>query len=176
MTRNFYIGNLTNGFVSSKISLTELERMKKDMSTTRELSSLLTVRLSFTEISSSMQEHKMTGLSPGCTYGVDLRTVTGNRQTRCVCRQIQIISSLSRQPIFECVMTKPLSVETLSCDKVRSKHLQTNPHPKVSTSSTVLQWVNPEAHKRLKAFSLHIQSADGKVCLVFHSNNCGIGR
>ena len=62
MTRNFYIGNLTNGFVSSKISLTELERMKKDMSTTRELSSLLTVRHSFTEITSSMQEHKMTGL------------------------------------------------------------------------------------------------------------------
>ena len=29
----------------------------------------------------------------------------------------------------------------------------------------MLQWVNPEAHKRLKAFSLHIQSADGKVGL-----------
>ena len=41
--RNFYVGSLTNGFVSSKISLTELERMKKDLSTTRELSSLLTV-------------------------------------------------------------------------------------------------------------------------------------
>ena len=118
MIRNFYIGNLTNGFVSSKISLTELERMKKDMSTTRELSSLLTVRDSFTEISSSMQEHKMTGLNPGCTYGVELRTVTGNRQTRCVCRQIQIISSLSRQPIFECVMTMPLPVDILSFEKV----------------------------------------------------------
>ena len=80
--RNFYIGNLTNGFVSSKISLTELERMKKDMSTTRELSSLLTVRSSFHEITSLIQEHKMTGLSPGCTYGVELRTVTGSRQTR----------------------------------------------------------------------------------------------
>ena len=43
--RNFYVGSLTNGFVSSKISLTELERMKKDLSTTRELSSLLTVSL-----------------------------------------------------------------------------------------------------------------------------------
>ena len=49
LIRNFYMGNLTNGFVSSKISLTELERMKKDMSTTRELSSLLTVSLIFTE-------------------------------------------------------------------------------------------------------------------------------
>ena len=43
------MGNLTNGFVSSKISLTELERMKKDMSTTRELSSLLTVSYIFIE-------------------------------------------------------------------------------------------------------------------------------
>ena len=41
---------MTNGFVNSKISLTELERMKKDMSTTRELSSLLTVRYFYTKI------------------------------------------------------------------------------------------------------------------------------
>ena len=36
---------------------------------------------------------------------------------------------------------------------------------KVSTTSAVLQWTNPENHTRLKAFNLHIQSQDGKVSL-----------
>ena len=38
---------------------------------------------------------------------------------------------------------------------------------KVSTTSAVLQWTNPENHTRLKAFNLHIQSQDGKVSLSY---------
>ena len=39
----FYMGN-SNGFLSSVVSLQDLENIKKDTITTRELSNLLTVR------------------------------------------------------------------------------------------------------------------------------------
>ena len=55
-----------------------------------------------------------------------------------------------RQPVFECVMTKPLPVQSFSCSTT-------------STSSVDLKWCPPERHKRLKAFNIVIQSRDAKV-------------
>ena len=59
-----------------------------------------------------------------------------------------------RQPVFECVMTKPLPVQSFTCSEA-------------STSSVNLKWVPPEGHKRLKAFNIVILSRDAKVgCVI----------
>ena len=75
---------ITNGLMNSSVSLENLGTIRKDTITTRELSNLLTVicyfSLSITNTNS--QEHKVKGLSPGCTYGIELKTITGSRQTR----------------------------------------------------------------------------------------------
>ena len=100
------------------------------------------------------QEHKVSGLTPGCTYGILLKTATGRRQTRYQCRsfkfKVNLVRFPFRQPVFECVMTKPLPVQSFSCSTT-------------STSSVDLKWCPPERHKRLKAFNIVIQSRDAKV-------------
>ena len=62
--------------------------------------------------------------------------MTGNQQTR--------------QPVFECILTKPLPVQSFTFSDA-------------TTSSVRLAWVAPENHKRLKAFNLSIHSNDMKV-------------
>jgi len=113
--RAFYMnGNI--GSVSS------FGKINKDY-TERELSSLLT-------------DHKISGLSPGETYGIELKTKTGSRCTR--------------RPIFETVMTKPKPVEEFSMGDIEIKRAN-------------VKWIAPEGHKRLRAYNLQIVSTDNKI-------------
>lgn len=48
------------------------------------------------ELSNLITNHKISGLKPGETYGITLKTMTGGRPTR--------------RPIIETVLTKPLQV------------------------------------------------------------------
>jgi len=123
MLARFYMTPHDSKSNSSISSLSDPGKVSADTVSTRELNNIVT-------------DHKITGLCPGSTYGIILKTITGNRQTR--------------QPIFECVLTKPLPVESLNYDKV-------------TTNSALLQWVPPQGHKRLKAFNIEIKSYDGKV-------------
>ena len=80
ISRMFYGGGQESHF-----STNELDQIC-DGPTTRELSSLITVLIFSSFILSTevifAQEHKVSGLSPGCTYGILLKTATGRRQTR----------------------------------------------------------------------------------------------
>ena len=75
------------GGQESNFSTNELDQIS-DGPTTRELSSLITVSFQSqshnlpTEVQFLHQEHKVSGLSPGCTYGILLKTATGRRHTR----------------------------------------------------------------------------------------------
>ena len=82
--RFFYIDGITNGLMNSSVSLENLGTIRKDTITTRELSNLLTVigNFSLPITDTCSQDHKIKGLSPGCTYGIELKTITGSRQTR----------------------------------------------------------------------------------------------
>ena len=116
MERSFYM----NGQIGSAISF---DKVCVQNYTERELSNLLTDR-------------KISGLSPGETYGIVLKTKTGGRFTR--------------RPIFETVMTKPMAVESLTVEEV-------------TPTNAILKWVAPEGHKKLRAFRLLISSFDNKI-------------
>ena len=88
------------------------------------------------ELSSLITTYKISGLKPGETYGITLKTMTGGRPTR--------------RPIMETVLTKPLQVEDFLASDVRS-HMVT------------LTWVVPGGHKRLRAFRLMVNTSDGSV-------------
>ena len=83
-----------------------------------------------------MTDRKISGLNPGETYGIILKTKTGGRFTR--------------RPIFETVMTKPMTVESLTVEEV-------------TPTNATLKWVAPEGHKRLRAFRILISSFDNKI-------------
>ena len=85
MNPNFYV----NGYIANSVDFHQLT-ITKDY-TERELSSMIT-------------EYKISGLSPGETYGIELKTKTGLRFTR--------------KPIFETVMTKPDKVTSFAVDSV----------------------------------------------------------
>ena len=103
-------------------SMSSFGKISKDY-TERELSSLLT-------------DHKISGLSPGETYGIELKTKTGGKFTR--------------RPIFETVMTKPKPVEEFTLGDIEMR-------------KAIVKWIAPEGHKRLRAFNLLIVSMDNKV-------------
>eukprot|EP00092_Neocalanus_flemingeri_P032028 GFUD01034810.1.p1 GENE.GFUD01034810.1~~GFUD01034810.1.p1 ORF type:complete len:905 (+),score=215.05 GFUD01034810.1:108-2822(+) len=88
------------------------------------------------ELSNLLTDHKISGLSPGEIYGIELKTKTGGRFTR--------------QPIYETVMTKPQQVESFTVGDI-------------ATTTATVKWVAPEGHKRLRAFNLSISSIDNKI-------------
>ena len=88
------------------------------------------------ELSNQITDHKISGLSPGETYGIELKTKTGGRFTR--------------RPVFETVMTKPQPVEEFTMGDIE-------------TTKATVKWVAPEGHKRLRAFNLLIESMDNKI-------------
>ena len=116
LERSFYM----NGQIGSTVSF---EKLVVHDYTERELSNLLT-------------DNKISGLSPGETYGIVLKTKTGGRYTR--------------RPICETVMTNPMTVESFTAEEV-------------SSNSATLKWVAPEGHKRLRAFRIIISSVDNKI-------------
>lgn len=86
------------------------------------------------ELSNLITNHKISGLKPGETYGITLKTMTGGRPTR--------------RPIMETVLTKPLQVEDFMVGDVKAH-------------GATVTWVVPPGHKRLRAFRLMIVSSDG---------------
>ena len=119
MNPNFYV----NGYIAqSSVDLMNQLTVNKDY-TERELSSLIT-------------EYKISGLSPGETYGIELKTKTGTRFTR--------------KPVYETVMTKPEVVHSFTVGHV-------------TATAGVITWVAPEGHKRLKAFNILLVSHDQKL-------------
>ena len=88
------------------------------------------------ELSNLITDHKISGLSPGEIYGIELKTKTGGRFTR--------------RPIYETIMTKPQTVESFTVGDI-------------STTKAIVKWVAPEGHKRLRAFNLNITSMDNKI-------------
>ena len=87
------------------------------------------------ELSNLLTEYKISGLKPGETYGIVLRSVTGLR--------------MSRSPVCETVLTRPSPVEDFSPEDV-------------SSSSVSVRWVTPPGHKRLRAFRINISSPGDK--------------
>ena len=88
------------------------------------------------ELSNLINNYKISGLKPGETYSLALKTMTGGRYTR--------------RPLCETLLTKPLEVEDFRLDQV-------------SSDQATLCWIVPEAHRRLRAFRILISSADGGV-------------
>lgn len=117
MNPGFYV----NGFMASTLDFQQLTVSKEY--TERELSSMIT-------------EYKISGLSPGETYGIELKTKTGTRFTR--------------KPLYETVLTKPQTVGSFSVESV-------------TCTAGVIRWVAPEGHKRLRAFNILIASYDQKL-------------
>ena len=117
MNPSFYV----NGHIASSTDIHQLT-INKDY-TERELSSMVT-------------EYKISGLSPGETYGIELKTKTGARFTR--------------KPIYETVMTKPATVTSFAMESVKA-------------TAGVVTWVAPEGHKRLRAFNILVVSHDQKL-------------
>ena len=88
------------------------------------------------ELSNMITNYKVSGLKPGETYGVVLKTMSGGRYTR--------------RPLSETLLTQPSQVEDLRVEDVTS-------------SQATLKWVVPEGHRRLRAFRLLVSSSDGEV-------------
>ena len=89
------------------------------------------------ELNNSLTEYKISGLEPGETYGIVLRSVTGGR--------------MSRSPICETVLTKPSPVEDFSPENV-------------SSIQASLRWQRPVGgNKKLKAFRIAVSSSDFKI-------------
>ena len=110
----------TNGQVGSDISF---DKIHVQDYTERELSNLLT-------------ETKIPGLNPGETYGIILKTKAGGRFTR--------------KPVFETVLTKPSTVESINVQEV-------------GPNRATLKWVAPDGNKRLRAFRILVTSFDNKM-------------
>ena len=94
----------TNNHIGSYVSF---DKIVQDY-TERELSNLTT-------------NYKISGLKPGETYGILLKSMTGAR--------------ITRRPICETILTKPRQVEDFLVEKVE-------------TSNATLSWVVPPGHKR----------------------------
>ena len=83
----------------------------------------------------------VSGLCPGESYGIELKTKTGSRFTR--------------KPLYETVLTRPAAAESCAVDSV-------------TATAAVLRWVGPDTgagagHKRLRAYNIHLVSADQKL-------------
>ncbi|XP_023343416.1 uncharacterized protein LOC111712896 [Eurytemora carolleeae] len=87
------------------------------------------------EISNKLTSFTISGLSPGETFGIGLKTKTGDR--------------ITRQPIYETVLTKPEKVTSVAVSDVL-------------TDNALLKWVAPDGHSRLKAYNLLLTSKDNK--------------
>ena len=88
------------------------------------------------ELSNMITNYRISGLKPGETYGVVLKTMTGGRYTR--------------RPLQETLLTKPKEVEDFRAEEV-------------SSTQARLSWIVPEGHRKLRAFRILVSSSDGKV-------------